>query len=429
MARVFALIDCNNFYVSCERVFNPRLENRPVVVLSNNDGCVIARSNEVKAMGVEMGAPIHECEALLKKRNAAIYSSNYTLYGDMSRRVMDSLRQFTPAMEVYSIDEAFLEFRAGMIQPEEEMTALARRIRATVRRWTGMPVSVGLAPTKTLAKIANRIAKKHAGGDGVFNLVENPETDAWLGQIPAGGVWGIGHRHEKFLERHGIRTALDLKRARPDWAKKHMTVVGERIVWELRGTSCLPLEMAPPAKQAIACSRSFGRMATRLEEMQEAIATYVARAAEKLRAQRSAASILHVYTMTNNFRPDLPQYSNSLTMHLPQPTAYTPELISFAQGLLGRIFREGYAYKKLGVLLMGIVPEGEIQLNLFRPAAGDARRTRLMESVDRLNGRWGRGTMQFAAAGIEKPWSMRRAHVSPRFTTNWDEIPVVKAGA
>ncbi|GAB4315487.1 MAG: Y-family DNA polymerase [Candidatus Sumerlaeia bacterium] len=421
MAGVFALVDCNNFYVSCERVFDPSLEGRPVVVLSNNDGCVIARSDEAKALGVEMGAPIHTVADLLARHDARIYSSNYTLYGDMSRRVMETLAPFTPDMEIYSIDEAFLYFRDH--RPPRQMIALAHHIRSSVRRQVGVPISIGLGRTKTLAKLANRLAKTHRHARGVFNLADNPRTDAWLQTIPAGNVWGIGPRLENFLERHRIHTALDLKHTPPAWARTHMTVTGERIVWELRGVSCLPLESAPPAKQAITCSRSFGRMISRLDELKEAAATFTQRAAEKLRAQRLNASLLHVFLMTNTFRPDLPQYSNSLTMHLPQPTAYTPELIHFACRLVEQIFKNGYAYKKLGVILMGLAPDDHTQLNLFHRHIPLERRARLMTALDHLNRRWGRDATAFAAAGIQKPWGTRRLHVSPSYTTDWEQLP------
>jgi DNA polymerase V len=426
MGEVFALVDCNNFYASCERVFNPRLEGRPLVVLSNNDGCVIARSNEAKALGIEMGAPVHKWKDFLRKNNVIVYSSNYTLYGDISHRVMETLEQFTPDIEIYSIDEAFLNLRHHLAG--ENAIDLARRIRATVRQWTGMPVSIGVAPTKTLAKIANRIAKRNPESQGVFNMLDNPDADAWLARIDVGDIWGVGGQYTRFLKRHNIKTALDLKRAPQDWVRTHMTVVGQRIVYELRGTSCIALDDAPPAKKAIACSRSFGHMVEDLDELLEAASSYISRAAEKLRRQRSAASLLHIYMTTNRFRPDLPQYSNSLSAHLPQPTAYTPDLISHARDLLRRIYKEGYRYKKVGVMLMGIVPEGEIQLNFFNPHYPHERNARLMENIDRLNTRWGRNFVGFAATGVRRPWRMRRALLSPNFTTNWNEIPVVKAG-
>lgn len=418
----FFLVDCNNFYVSCERVFNPSLEGKPVMVLSNNDGCVVARSDEVKALGVPMGAPVFKYRALIERHDIRVFSSNYTLYGDMSRRVMAVLSRFTPDMEIYSIDEAFLSFPEGT--GSERLELLARRMRETVRRWTGIPVSIGIGSTKTLAKAANKIAKSEPGHRGVFNITGREDTDRWLEGIPVGEVWGIGRRHERSLKRHGIYTARQLKTAPDDWIRRHLSVTGLRTVWELRGISCIPLEESPPSKKGIASSRTFERWVETKEELQEAVSLYTTRAAEKLRANRLLASCLQVYLTTSPYRKG-PRYANALTLHLPVPTAYTPLLVSTARRGIGRIFKPGYPYKKAGVLLFGLSRQGMRQASLFYAGGEErfARQDRLMKAVDTVNARYGRDTLRVASSGIERPWRSHPSSRSPRYTTCWNELP------
>jgi len=423
MKKVFALVDCNNFYVSCERVFNPALEGRAVVVLSNNDGCVIARSEEAKALGIKMGAPAFKMEHEFRKYGVLVYSSNYALYGDMSDRVMQTLEQFTKRLEVYSIDEAFLSLNSSS---HEEMTEYGRLIRYIIKKWTGIPVAVGIGPTKTLAKIAGKIGKKNPQLKGVFDIANHPRMDEILNAFPVGDVWGVGPQYEALLKRHGILTALQLKCAQDAWVKKHLTVMGLRTVMELRGVSCFSLEEMPMAKKGIMSSRSFGRPVESLDELKESIATYVAYAAEKLRQQHSAASILHVFLLTNRFKTEEPQYGNSATTILPVPSSYTPDLIRSAQELLEKIYKPGYRYKKTGVFLTEIVPQDRIQTNLLVPDYPHEKNRTLMKMVDHINARWGPDTVRFAAEGMEKEWHMRRNLLSPRFTTQWSEIPIVK---
>jgi len=424
MSHVFCMVDCNNFYVSCERVFNPTLQHVPVVVLSNNDGCVIARSNEAKALGITMGEPAFLREQFFRKHGVRVFSSNYALYGDMSRRVMQTLAQFCPSMEVYSIDETFLAFenpRPG------ELTALARQMRATVRQWTGIPVSIGLAPTKTLAKIANRFAKKHPQCEGVLDLtaMTPAEVEALLDRVEVADIWGVGRKHSRMLKSFGIHTARHLRDAPADWIRKRMTVTGLHTLLELRGRPCIELEDVAPDKKAICASRSFGKSVTTLPELREAVAAYVSRVAEKLRAQRSLAGRLQVYILTNPHK-DVPQYSNAMQAALPRPTAHTPELIAAALGLLERLYRPGYVYKKAGVMATQLEPETPRQLSLLDPPEEvDARRKALMTVLDRANAKWGRGTLSYAAAGLDRPWRMRQASKSPRYTTCWGELPVV----
>lgn len=420
--KVFALVDCNNFYASCERVFNPSLRGKPIIVLSNNDGCVVARSNEAKALGIKMGQPVFTLQQLIRKHNVEVFSSNFTLYGDMSERVMDVLETFTPEMEYYSIDEAFLLLN-GL---SDNYTKYGRKIRAKIYRWTGIPVGVGIGPTKTLAKIANHIAKKNPEHDGVFDIIGRDDLDELLERIEVADLWGVGHQYASFLNRHGIYTVRQFKDAEEKWVKKYLTITGVRTLLELRGTSCVPLIRARPARQTIACTRSFGARVETLQGLKEAVATYAARAAERLREERLTASYVQVFIRTSYFG-DEPQYGNSATFRLPVATSFSPRLIHYALRLVERLFKPGYRYAKAGVILSGIAPEGQTQLNLFGPPPTSKRHDRVMEAVDTINQEWGRNTVLFAAAGLAKEWKMRQARRSPRYTTRWEELPVVKA--
>lgn len=416
---LFALVDCNNFYVSCERVFDPKLAGKPVIVLGNNDGIVVARSNEAKALGIPMGVPAFKFRDLIRRHGVQAFSSNYALYGDMSQRVMETLQLFSPEVEVYSIDEAFLSL-TGFVH--QDLIEYGRRIRATVKQWTGLPVSVGIAETKTLAKIANHIAKK---ADGVFDLSTWPDRDSLLGGVPVEEVWGIGPAHARRLKRHGVTTALALRSADDHWIRKQMGVVGLRTVQELRGMSCLPLEQCPSPKQGITCSRAFGRPVTTLAEMREAVAVYTARAAEKLRGERLAAAALTVFLTTNPFK-DEPQYSNALALRLPVATDATPELLRVALKGIEAIYRESYRYKKAGVMLLGLVPVSQVQANLFDQADRE-RSKRLMRAVDSLNAREGADTVRFAASGLTQHWRTRFMKRSQAYTTRWDELITARA--
>lgn len=427
---LFALVDCNNFYASCERVFDPSLARAPVVVLSNNDGCVIARSAEAKALGVEMGEPAFKREGWFRAKGVRVFSSNYALYGDMSRRVMDTLSRFAPRMEVYSIDEAFLHLAP---EPGRDLTAIARGIAATVRRWTGIPVSIGIGATKTLAKVANRTAKKHPACGGVLDLAAHPDPDAVLDAVDAADVWGVGRKYAAMLRRHGVTTARALRDCPDAWVRKRMTIQGLMTVRELRGQSCIPLEDAPPPKKSILTSRCFGRPVTTWGEMAEAVAAYTARAAEKLRRQHSVCASLMVFLLTNPHKADEPQYSNSRTVALPVSTAHTPTLLRTARGILETIYRPGYSYKKAGVMLAGLERTDARQLSLLTlppdPAvAEDPRGEDLMRALDAVNAKWGRGALTYAAAGLGRPWKMRQNRKSPHYTTSWEDLPRVKAG-
>lgn len=418
---IFALVDCNNFFASCERIFRPDLEGKPIVVLSNNDGNIIARSNEAKVLGIVMGEPYFKAEPVLRKHKVAVFSSNYTLYGDISRRVMSVLQRIEPDIEIYSIDEMFISIPAGS---RFNLVDHGRHLQTVVRKWVGMPVSIGFGATKTLAKIANRIAKKIPAHKGVFDLTTSGSIDDILSLVAVEDVWGVGRQYNKKLKRHGIFTALDLKHANDQWVRKHLTVTGLRMVWELRGISCLPLEDIAPPKKEIVTSKSFSHPVTSLEELQEAVATYVSRAAEKLRSQHTITQSLLVFLTTNRFKPDTPQYSNCIQVILPEPTASTSTLIHYSlQGII-KIYRPGFAYKKAGVMLSRVVPETCRQAGLFERCRNDGK---LMCALDRINSRWGRDTMQYAAAGLKKPWMFKREKLSQAYTTRWDQLPVAKA--
>lgn len=369
-----------------------------------------------------MGAPIFEWKDFVKKHGIAIHSSNYPLYGDMSNRVIEVLHRFTPDLEVYSIDEAFL----GLAHLNSaELETRAGEMRETVYQWTGIPVSVGIAPTKTLAKLASKRAKKLGG---VCVLRDTDELEDVLADFPVTDLWGIGGQYKKLLHRHGIRTALQYRDARAEWIQKQLTICGLRTQMELKGTACIKLEDHPPDKKGIGCSRSFGKMITDLPDLKEALATYVARSAEKLRRQQSAAGIVHVFLLTNRFREDLDQYMNAMTMRLPVASSYTPELIEVALNLLERIYRPGYRYKKVGVLLMDIVGQNNIQQDLFHQDYPHEKRTKTMAVMDTLNTRYGSNTMAYGAMGFQKPWRMNQQQLSPRFTTAWQDLLVVSGG-
>ena len=422
MSPVFALVDCNNFYASCERAFNPKLNGQPIVVLSNNDGCVVARSNEAKALGIGMGVPEFQVRPLLRAHRVHVFSSNYTLYGDMSQRVMETLEQFCPDLEIYSIDEAFVSL-SGFAS--RSLTEYGRTIRATVKRWTGLPVSVGIAETKTLAKIANRVAKRTPDTGGVFDLLACPDREALLGRVAVEDVWGIGPNHARLLKQHGITTALQLRGVDDQWIRKRMGIVGLRLVMELRGVSCLDLEQCPPPKQSLTCSRAFGKLISTLKEMEEAVSVYTSRVAEKLRCERLAATVLTVCLTTNEFKEG-PQYSNALTLKLPIVTDSTADLIRCALQGIRAIYRDGYLYKKAGVVLTGLVPVSQTQADLFD--SQDRRKsTRLMTALDAVNDRWGAGTLHYASSGITKAWKTRFHRRSPAYTTDWDALPLVTA--
>lgn len=412
----FALVDCNNFYASCERVFNPYLIGKPIVILSNNDGCVIARSNEAKGLGIPMGAPYFQYADFIKKNGVIALSSNYTLYGQMSQRVMQTLQTFTPDLEIYSIDEAFLIFTN-----ESKLSFQAQQIKETVYQWTGIPVSIGIASTKTLAKVANRYAKKHHPKEGFFVLNDNVIQENILKKFPIEDVWGIGRQISGLLHQKGIRTAWELACTDDTWIKKNLSIVGLRTVWELRGISCLNLEEVAPPKKSIVCSRSFGSDVYTESDLAEALSSYVASAAERLRSQAGLASFLEIFLHTSRFKEE--KYNNSMYMTLQIPSDYTPDLIHYAKRGLSKIYRSGFAYKKVGIMLGGIVSNKAIQQDLFIDnKTSDPKQRALMQLMDKTNAKYGKNKLKLAAQGITQSWKTKREKCTNHFTTSWDDL-------
>lgn len=430
--RRLALVDANSFYCSVERIFRPDLEGVPVVVLSNNDGCVVARSAEVKKLGVAMGMPWFQMKDLARQHNILAFSSNYTLYGDISRRFMAVLAQFVPPeeQEVYSIDECFLDFTH---QPQLDLTVIGRLMRDRVKRWTGLPVCAGFGSTKTLAKFANNVAKKQPQWGGVCDLTALTEVELVevLGQFEVRDVWGIGRKIAMQLMDYGVRTAADLRACDPKRIRERFTVVLERTVSELRGIACVAWENQPSAKKQIIASRSFGGPLYTPEQLAEPVRFHMQRAAEKLRQQDSIAGSVGVFLETNRFRPQDAQYSPSRAIHLPVATDDTAALTSWATTLMRAIYKPGFRYVKAGVMLMDLRERGVVQGSLFNSISPerDLRRETLMGVLDRANGKWGRGTMGVGSAGVKNQsgWAMSRENLSPCYTTRWDELREVLA--
>ncbi len=416
---MYALADCNNFYASCERVFNPSLIEQPIVVLSNNDGCVIARSQEAKDLGIQMGVPAFEIKDLVERGRVKAFSSNYTLYGDMSQRVMATLSTFVPNIEIYSIDESFLNFSG--FDTYYTIRDYAASIRKTVLKNTGIPISIGIAPTKTLAKIANKLAKKQRTQEGVFIIEEDIEIQDALEKTSIEDVWGIGSRYAKMLKENNINTALDFTYARPNWIKSKMNVVGLRTWHELRGNPCIPLDESPPPKQNICTSRSFGSMLEKYSEIEEAMCNHAARCAFKLRKQDSCASVVTVFLMTNFYRKDLPQYSRSISVNLPVATNSSIEIIEYACKALQKAYRQGFKYKKVGVIVSDICPENQIMMDLF-DTVDRGKHSAIMQKLDLLNSKFGREKVKVSKQGFDRKWRLKNEHISKCYTTNIDDI-------
>jgi len=418
---MFALVDCNNFYASCQRVFEPHLIGKPVVVLSNNDGCVIARSNEAKALGIPMGAPAFEYKKLFEDNNVFVYSSNYALYGDMSSRVMNLLSNFTPEIEIYSIDEAFLKLEGFKYV---DLNEYGLQIKRTVTKGTGIPISVGFAPTKALSKVANKIAKKYPERtNGVYVIDTDEKRIKALKWTKIEDVWGIGRKHAKRLKNKNVHNAFQFTQLHDDWVRKEMAVVGLRLKHELEGKPTLSME-TPKTKKMIATTRSFEVMYTKYEDLAERISTFTASCSEKLRRQNSHCNMIMVFLHTNYFRKDLPQYSRNIVIKTDFPTNSTIELTKYAKSGLKAIFEEGYHYKKAGVIVMGITPNSETQLSLF--TSSNPKHQPLMGVVDRLNKSYGTNKVKFGNQSLGRQWKMKQEKLSPRFSTNINEIISVK---
>jgi len=417
---MYALVDCNNFFVSCERVFDSRLERLPVIVLSNNDGCAIARSNEAKALGIKMGANYFEIEQLVRRHNVQVFSTNFVLYADMSLRVKGLLSKFCPDIEDYSIDESFLDFKG--FEAHFNIKEYCYKIAETIKQGTGIPVSIGVAPTKTLAKVANKFAKKYQGYKSVCMIDSEEKRIKALQKFEIGDVWGIGRRHTKRLTEMGIKTAYDFTCLQQAWVRKNMTVTGERTWRELHGEPCIRMETFQPDKQTIMVSRSFGKMIDDIATLSEAVANYTAMVAAKLRGQKSCAASLLVFIDTNPFREDLPQYSRHIVMNLPVASNSSAELIRYALEGLRTIFKDGFKYKKAGVMAMNIYSQNAVQHNLFDKIDRLADK-RLMQVLDSVNNKYGRNTLKFAVMGDGQAWKIKQERLSPCYTTRMSDFP------
>ena len=420
---VFALVDCNNFYASCEKLFRPDLKDTPIVVLSNNDGCVVARSREAKLLGIKMGVPVFQIKAEMQRHGILAFSSNYALYADLSSRVMRTLEEMAPRVEVYSIDEAFLDLTG--IESAISLVEFGQQVRERIGHWIGITVCVGIAPTKTLAKLANHAAKKYPGTQGVVDLTNPDRQRRLLALVPVDDVWGVGRRLSKRLNALGITTALDLANASPRAIRDQFSVVLERTVRELNGESCIELEEIPPTKKQIVCSRSFGVKVTQFELLREAVCEYATRATEKLRKEQQQAKVMTVFIRTSPFKDNEPQYSNSTSGELLIPSCDTRDFIELANHLLKRIWKDGFRYAKAGVMLSDFYDPGMFQPGLFDDISTRSNSQQLMSVLDTIN-QSGAGKVFFAGQGLKKDWSMKREHLSPAYTTRWDQLPRVK---
>ncbi len=418
--RKLALVDCNSFYVSCERLFNPKIRKKPVVVLSNNDGCIISRSNEAKALGIKMGEPYFKAKDIIVRNKVEVFSSNYSLYGDLSRRVMRTLKRFNSEIEVYSIDEAFLDLSNF---PDNEVEKIGREIRETVLQWTGIPTSIGIAKTKTLSKVANHIAKKKISG--VTSLIGIKNIDPILEKIDINDVWGVGRQLTKFYQKNGIYNAKQLKNKSNTWIKKCSNVLSSRTAMELRGVPCINLETTQTKRKSCVVSRSFGKRIETFQELKEAIANYCLNASEKIRSESLVAKAITVFIRTSPFQRNYGYYSNAKTIDFPIATNNSIETVKTAVSILENIFKNGYQYQKAGVMLTGLRND-DGRKNLFS-SEKDEKINSLMRSIDNTNYRYGRSTLSLASAGVQKKWNMRRQYSSKIDTADFYCLPKIKA--
>ncbi len=418
--RKLALVDCNSFYVSCERLFNPKIRRKPVVVLSNNDGCIISRSNEAKVLGIRMGEPYFKAKDIIIKNKVEVFSSNYSLYGDLSRRVMRTLKRFNSEIEVYSIDEAFIDLSDF---PDNEVEKIGKEIRKTVLQWTGIPTSIGIAKTKTLSKVANHIAKKKKSG--VTNLIGIDNLDPILEKVEINDVWGIGKQLTKFYQKNGIYNAKQLKNKSNTWIKKSSNVLSSRTAMELRGIPCINLETTQTKRKSCVVSRSFGKRIEKFQELKEAIANYCLNASEKIRSESLVAKAITVFVRTSPFQRNFGYYSNTRTIDFPIATNNSIETVKTAVSILEKIFKNGYQYQKAGVMLTGLHNDN-IGKNLFS-SEKDEKINSLMRSIDNTNYRYGRSTLSLASAGVQKKWNMRRQYSSKIDTADFYCLPIIRA--
>ncbi len=418
-SKKIALVDCNSFYVSCERLFNPRIRKKPVVVLSNNDGCIISRSNEAKALGIKMGEPYFKARDIILKNKVEVFSSNYSLYGDLSRRVMRTLKRFNSDIEVYSIDEAFMDLSN---YTDTEVESVGREIRQTVLKWTGIPTSIGIAKTKTLSKVANHIAKKKQSG--VTSLIGIENLDPILEKVEINDVWGVGRQLTKFYKKNGIYNAKQLKNKSNTWIKKSSNVLSSRTAMELRGVPCIDIETTQTKRKSCVVSRSFGKRIETFQELKEAVANYCLNASEKIRSESLVAKAITVFVRTSPFQRNFGYYSNSKTVDFPIATNNSIETVKTAVASLESIFKNGYRYQKAGVMLTGL-SNADGKKNLFS-SEKDEKINSLMRSMDNTNYRYGRATLSLASAGVHKKWNMRRQYSSKIDTADFYSLPKIR---
>jgi DNA polymerase V len=416
-----ALVDCNSFYVSCERLFNPSIIKKSVIVLSSNDGCVISRSTEAKVLGIKMGEPYFKVEKIIKKNDVKVFSSNYSLYGDISRRVMKTLKQFSPQMEIYSIDEAFLNLSSIR---DENLFEHGNKIRKTVLKWTGIPTSIGIATTKTLSKAANHIAKKEQSG--IVNLINTKQIDQILKEIEINEVWGVGRQLTKFYIKNGIHTAYQLKNMHNNWIKKNTNVLGSRTAMELKGIPCVSLKEHQEKRKNCCVSRSFGRKVTKLEELSESVTTHCLNAAEKIRSDNQTTKRITVFIRTSPFQKDKNYYANSKDIDLPVRTNDSIELVKQALIALQYIYRKGYKYQKAGIIFSGLNEVDIYKKNLFSSINNEEKRKKLMKAIDYTNIKYGRHALSIAQAGLRKKLNIKRQHSSKIDTACFDFLPTIK---
>lgn len=420
---MYGVVDCNNFYVSCERVFQPKLEKMPVVVLSNNDGCIISRSQDLRDLDLYVGEPAFKYKEIFERNNVQVFSANFPLYADLSSRVMKTIADLVPNLEIYSIDEAFYKFNA--ITPKFHLEQ-AQKIRNAIMQGVGIPVSIGIASTKTLSKVANEAAKKNPKYKGVCAIFTNRERDTILEYLDVGHIWGIGRQLRKFLHERGIYTAYQLMHCDDWWVKKEMSISVLKTVKELRGEECIEVQFEQPAKKSIISSKSFGYKVTELKDLVEAVSSFTARAAEKLREENEVAACIHVSITTSAYKDYEKRYYNVTSAGLAWPTNYTPTLIEAAVSSLKKIYKSGYLYKKATIMLTGLSTETSVQANLFHANKSSEEEANLMKAMDSINRTWGSGTVQFASQGIKKNWRGKSETRSKRYTTNWNELLIVK---
>ncbi|MFL2639469.1 MAG: Y-family DNA polymerase [Flavobacteriaceae bacterium] len=419
---MFALVDCNNFYASCERVFNPKLNKKPIVILSNNDGCVISRSNEAKAIGIPMGAPAFKYDPIFKKNKVHVFSSNFPLYGDMSNRVMNILAKYTPNIEIYSIDEAFLEFKGF---ENYDLEQYGKEIRKIILKWTGIPVSIGFAPTKALAKVANRISKKfNKKTNGVYAINSNTKRKKALRWLKIEDVWGIGYKHSERLKNHNINKAYDFTILPDDWVRKQMSVVGLRLKKELEGESILSLEENRSPKKAIATTRSFEKNLRSFEDLKERVSTFAILCSDKLRSQKSSCNSIYVFVKSNKHQKNKLQYRNAIVMTLPYGSNSSITISKYAVEGLKKIYKKNVEYKKAGVIVMGLIPNNKIQLNIFEKE--NPKHQILMKTLDFIAKKEGPSKVKLASQDLKRIWKMKQTRLSSRYTTELDEIISLK---